>query len=290
MKWARALLCGLAVAMLACIGATLYAGHLLTRPAQVATGSPPAELNAATVDFPSTDGQALSAWFISGRKGNGAVLLLHSVRANKRAMSARARFLEREGFAVLILDLRAHGESGGDAITFGAREALDVDAAARKLQTLAPGERLGVIGVSLGAAAFLLSDAHERFSAVILESLYPTIEEAIANRLAIRLGSTARALTPLLVAQLKWRLSVEPAQLRPIERAALLKSPALMIHGTNDRQTSLPEARRIYDRITSVKSLYAVEGAAHVDLHRFAAVEYEKRVVEFLRHNLYALQ
>lgn len=270
---------------LACLGAILWAGHNLSRPAHAPTGLPPTELNATALEIKSAKGQTLSAWFIPGISGRGAVLLLHSIRANKRSMVERARFLKRAGFAMLVVDLQAHGESGGDAITFGAREALDVGAATAKLQSLAPGERLGVIGVSLGTAAFVLSDAHSKYSAVIIESMYPTIGEAVANRLVIRFGSWARGLTPLLVEQLKWRLEVEPARLRPIERVPLISSPVMVIHGSDDRHTTRAEAERIVASITSTRTTYLVEGAAHVDLHRFAPLEYERRVVAFLRHH-----
>jgi len=51
------------------------------------------------------------------------VLLLHGVRADRREMLGRARFLNRLGYGILLIDLPAHGESPDDHITFGAREA-----------------------------------------------------------------------------------------------------------------------------------------------------------------------
>jgi hypothetical protein len=38
-------------------------------------------------------------------------------------MVGRPRFLHRAGYSALLYDSRAHGESGGDAITFGHLEA-----------------------------------------------------------------------------------------------------------------------------------------------------------------------
>jgi len=42
---------------------------------------------------------------------------------------------------------------------------------------------VGVIGVSLGAASLVLAKPDPAPSAVVLESMYPTIEEAVSNRL-----------------------------------------------------------------------------------------------------------
>ena len=54
---------------------------------------------------------------------------MHGVRANRLVMLARARFLHKAGYAVLLFDFQAHGESSGKRITFGHLEGLDASAA-----------------------------------------------------------------------------------------------------------------------------------------------------------------
>jgi fermentation-respiration switch protein FrsA (DUF1100 family) len=201
-------------------------------------------------------------------------------------MLARARFLKREGYSVFLVDLQAHGESEGDRITFGYREANDVRAAVEKLHELVPGEKIAALGVSLGAAAVVLSDVNDSLAAVVLESLYPTIEEAVSDRLRIHFGALGPLLAPLLLVQLKPLLHVDPSQLRPIERISLLQSPVLIVHGTEDRHTSLSEAQRLYATANQPKEFYAVPGAAHVDLYAFSPKAYEERVSVFLARYL----
>ncbi|MBP1688194.1 MAG: esterase [Deltaproteobacteria bacterium] len=266
----------------ALVGASLYAGHLLTKPAGSAVGLPPAELGGRSVSFPSASGSRISGWFAAGTRGKGAVLLLHPVRSNRLAMAGRAKFLHALGYAVLLVDLQAHGESPGERITFGYREGMDAVAAIATLKQIAPGEKIGAIGISLGAASLVLSGAHEALSAVVLESMYPTIAKAVQGRLRLRFGNWATVLAPLLLWQLEPRLGVAPQLLRPVDRVSLLRPPVLLVHGTEDRHTSLGEAYEVFERISSAKSMYAVQGAAHVDLHRFAGKEYEHRVDAFL--------
>jgi pimeloyl-ACP methyl ester carboxylesterase len=100
----------------------------LTKPARGSTGVPDRDLHARSLTFDSATGIKLSAWFVPGSSGAGALLLLHSVRSNKRTMLPRARFLSALGFSVLLVDLQAHGESEGERISFGYREAADVRA------------------------------------------------------------------------------------------------------------------------------------------------------------------
>jgi pimeloyl-ACP methyl ester carboxylesterase len=92
-------------------GAVLWAGEFLTRPVRASTGDLSPELQAHSLTFESKSGAKLSAWFVSGSPGTGAILLLHGIRSNKGAMLPRARFLNALGFSVLLVDLQAHGES-----------------------------------------------------------------------------------------------------------------------------------------------------------------------------------
>jgi fermentation-respiration switch protein FrsA (DUF1100 family) len=271
----------LAGACLAAIAAVLGAGEVLSAPSRMTLGDAPPDLHAATVRIGTVAG-----WMIRGRPGAGAVLLLHGVRSNRSEMVGRARFLARDGYTVLLIDLPAHGESGGARITFGAREKDGVQAALAWLRTEAPGERIGAIGVSLGAAALVLAHPAPALDAVVLESMYPTIEEAVANRLRVRLGTLGAWSTPLLVQQLPWRVQVAPSALRPVVDIAAMTSPVFIVSGTADTQTPPAETRRIFAAARSPKTLWLVDGAAHVNLYNYAGPDYEQRVGGFLADHL----
>jgi len=255
-------------------------------PARI--GPPPAELGAVPVSFASASGSQLHGWFAPGRRGAGAVLLLHGVHANRLAMLPRAEFLHERGYAVLLPDFRAHGESTGDRTTFGMLESRDANAALCLLRSLAPGERIGVIGVSLGGAAALLGPAPLSADALVLESVYPTIYLAARNRLHAWLGPIGRLAAPALVRWLEPEVGFDADSLRPIDRIGAVHAPVFVLAGTADQYTLLAESRALYARARSPKEFWAVEGAAHVDLHDFAPREYEQRVGFFLEQNLAA--
>lgn len=280
----------LAAAAVGSVAVVAAAGEWLSRRASASIGPPPADWPrpAVTVRLPTADGGAVAGWFLRGQPGRGAVLLLHGVRADRRQMSERARFLATAGHAVLLIDLPAHGESAGERITFGAREAAGVRAALDHLRRELPGERIGVIGVSLGAASFVLSGAAPSVHAAVLESMFPTIDEAVANRLAVRFGAPGRWLSPLLLWQLPLRLDVSAGQLRPLAAMPALGVPVLIASGTHDRQTPWSETERLFAAAVAPKELWAVEGAAHVDLCEHAPAAYQQRVGAFLAAHLFA--
>lgn len=274
---------------LAC--AVFIAGDRLSAPATRAIAQPPAELQAEAVRFQTSIGDAVAGWWAPGRPEQAAVLLLHGVRGDRRQMLARAQFLQRLGYSSLLIDLPAHGESGGERITFGWRESHAVTAAMQWLRLRHPGRPLGVIGVSLGAASTVLARLEPAPQAVVLESMYPSIAEAVSDRLSLHLGPLGPVLGPVLLTQLPLRLGVSAEQLRPIDHLTQFSArgtPLLIASGTEDRHTTAEETRRLFAAAGEPKELWLVDGAAHVDLHAFAPAAYEARIGAFLARTLAA--
>lgn len=277
----------LAVVLALALPALLFAaGELLSAPSQRPIGPPPPTLAAEAVVIEMPAQQNVAGWFARGTPGRGAVLLLHGVRSDRRQMVERAKFLHAAGYSVLLIDLPAHGESTGSRISFGLREADGVKAAIAFLRRTLPGERTAVIGVSLGAASFVLASDAPPPDAVVLESMYPTITDAVANRLRMRIGPLGAQLAPLLLWQLPVRLGIGADQLRPIDHLAALHAPLLIAGGRLDEQTPVAETQRLFAAAAEPKQLWLVDGAAHVDLHAFTPAAYEARVLAFLHRHL----
>lgn len=282
-RWALALL---ALTFMLAAGLSVLAGELLTRPVRQPIGPPPAGLQAEAVQVHDAQGRRLAGWFLPGRVDGGAVLLLHGVRGNRLQMLARARWLQREGFAALLVDLPAHGESDGERISFGRHESAGADAALAWLRQRLPDEQVGAIGVSLGGASLLFAQRQPELAALVLESVYPTITDAVQDRLEMRLGHPGRWLAPLLLVQLPLRLGITTDELRPIAAISDVRAPLLVASGTEDLHTRWAETEALFAAAPRPKSLWAVQGAAHVDLHGFDADAYQARVGPWLAAQL----
>ncbi len=282
----RKLLFSIFLLLLTLVVGVWLSGTVLTAPARRVIGVAPSDLNARAIEFQSGSGATLKGWFIEGKKDKGAVILMHGVRSSRLSMVDRARFLSRAGFSVLLFDFQAHGESSGDQITFGHLESRDAQAAVDFLRAHAKGERIGVIGESMGGAATLLAEPALEVDAMVLELVYPTIDDAIGNRLTMRLGSWSRILTPVLSWQLKSRLGIDADALRPLNRVATVTIPKLFIVGAEDQHTTLEESQRIFEAAAEPKELWIVERAAHTDLYAVTKEEYERRVSSFLTSRL----
>jgi uncharacterized protein len=280
--------------VLGCAGpaaAVVVAGLVLAAPARATLGAAPTELHAETVAITSPSGAVLRGWFMAGRPGGGAVVLMHGVHDNRLGMVRRARLLSAAGVAVLLFDFQAHGESTGSRITFGHLEALDAGAAVAFVRQRLPAERVGVIGASLGGAAALLGPVPLPVDALVLEAVYPDIGAAIANRVRAVLGPL---LGPPVAPPAAWAfqvllppiLGVAASDLRPIDHIADVTAPVLVAAGTLDNRTTIAETTAMFERAPSPKLLWAVAGAGHVDLEVFAPDEYRTHVLAFLVEQL----
>jgi len=107
------------------------------------------------------------------------------------------------------------------------------------------------------------------------------------KRLLLTLGALAVVAVAVVCAVL-WMGSAlaAPAQcdvgLRPIDHIRHVQCPVLIVAGTDDMRTTIQESRDLYGATPEPKDLWEVAGAAHVDFHRHAGVEYEKRILAFL--------
>jgi alpha-beta hydrolase superfamily lysophospholipase len=201
-------------------------------------------------------------------------------------MVPRAQILMRHGFSVLLIDLQAHGETPGEAITLGFRESADVITARDWIRRMVPGRRIGVVGCSLGGASVLLAPQPSGFDAVVLEAVYPRIAQAVEDRIRIRLGFLAPMFTPMLLMQLPLRLHISASDLEPIRSIGRLGAPVLVVAGSEGQHTTMAESRELFNAAASPKELWIVEGARHQDFLAYDPGGYASHVLPFLVEEL----
>ena len=275
------------------IGALLLAGLLLGLVASWLVGGAlcapanhpvklPLDLAVEPVSFASASGTTIHGWLVAGETNRGVIILQHGIRADKSTLVSRAKFLSQAGYTVLLFDLQAHGESIGQQITLGFLESRDSRAAVEYVKKRFPGKPIGVIGVSLGAAAAALANPPLDVQAMVLEMMYPTVVEATKDRIELRLGPLGRCLSPLLTAQIELRIGCSPDDLRPEVAVSKITVPKLFLAGTADHETKFSEAEEIFTNAAEPKIFVSFEGARHQDLLNFAPDKYQAAVLNFL--------
>lgn len=274
------------VLLLAVVLVLLATGRVATAPASAPVGAAPDDLPISTVKFSDNREREISGWALTGGRAKPAVLLVHGIRSDRRSMLGRARLLFEAGYSVLMIDLQAHGESAGERVSFGYREADSVSAAISYARRLWPGKKLAIIGTSLGGASAIFAANRQRADAYVLEAVYSSLRDATENRLRIRLGPAGAALAPLLLWQTSLQLGFHADELSAVDRIGDLKAPVLIIAGEKDDRTTLADSQALFSRAVEPKALWVVPNARHQDFHRFDETEYGKRVLSFLDRQL----
>ena len=242
------------------------------------------------VSVQTADRVTLKAWYIRPRNFNGdAVVLLHGITDNREGMGGFARLFLDHGYAVLMPDARAHGESGGMLATYGVRESDDLHRWVSWLYTdeLAPAQCVYGVGESYGAALLLQAlPAEPRFCAVAVESPFSTAREMSYERISTPLhlnpwfGRTlGRPMIWSAVLYAHWRYGVDLLAPSPLEGIKRSHVPVLLIHGTADTSInprhSIILAKAAPDRV----QLWLVPHARHTMAWGAAHQEFEARLL-----------
>lgn len=239
--------------------------------------STPAQFGLAHEDvwLTAADGSRLHGWWLPAAKqpALGSVLHLHGNAANVSNHLPLVAWLPAQGFNLLMLDYRGFGRSEGRPTLHGVVE--DALVALRHLRSRpgVDGERLVVIGHSLGGATALRALAADRAGVrlAVLDAPFASYR-GIARDAA---GGTPLALLLPLA-----RPTLPTADHDPVQAAARLDLPLLIVHGDADEVIPLHHSQQIAAAAPSAR-LIVVPGAGH--LRTFDDLPTRTQIVQAMR-------
>ena len=234
----------------------------------------------------TSDGEQIGAWIIEGNEHAPSILLIHGNGGCRSDCLDLAKVLAAEGLTVMLITLRAHGDSSGAQNDIGYSARHDVIAAVEYLEQKHPQRPIFLLGRSLGgaAAAFAGAELGRRVKGYILDGVYRDLRTAVYNRLKERLlpGLDRLAyggmmlIAPLVISDLK--------KIAPVD--ALSRIPAdvrvLILSGNEDRQARPNEASALYNSVKTHGIWVAFEGAGHTQQFEMYPETYRRIVLDFI--------
>ena len=194
----------------------------------------------------------------------------------------------RAGHNLLLIDQRAHGRSGGRAITFGALESHDVKSWAEYLVgRFGEDTRIILFGMSMGAATVLIAsglDLPRQVKGIIADCPCSYCWDILSS-VGKRKGAPVWLFKPFvfLGARLFGKFKIKDTDVRvAVKRASV---PILLIHGLSDDFVPAymsEEIKAANDRIT----IALFKGATHVESYLSDTKRYVKLISEFKKEVL----
>ena len=258
-----------------------------TRPMDLELTSSPADygLSFEEVTFPSTDGVAISGWFLSGGTREAVVACGHGLFRSRQEVLDRAVFFRQQGYDTLVFDFRRHGKSGGERVTLGYEERRDFEGAVELLRKARPEAPVLLYGVSMGAGAALLA-ARETpaVAAIIADSPFLNIKHTVVHHVDLIFGLPRFPFASELLWFLEMRGGFDSEDFDlEAAAAALGERPLLVIAGSEDQRMPPDLQKRVAEASKSPLSRFvSIEGAGHGAAYRVATEVYQREILAFL--------
>ena len=236
------------------------------------------------VEFLSTDGVRLSAWWVPVEGSSLAAVLVPGWGGYKfdEHLLQTLPVYHDVGYSVLLLDLRAQGESDGARRTLGYREVRDVRGALAWLQRQGYAlDQVVLHGWSMGGAIALRAAPGTGVAAVIEEAGYADLPILLKGEIPefVRFG---RPLRPAILLAGSLFPDFDPWDVLPKKEAAKLSDegiPLFVIHSTEDDIVPYEQAR-IFAAANPDAHVWKLEGYAHVEAYQHP--QYAQRLRAFL--------
>lgn len=238
----------------------------------------------------SADGYQLTAEVFPAQTGEKWALLLHGYTGWKEEMYQFACWYQKQGYCVLVPDLRCQGESEGDFIGMGWTDHFDCALWIDYILEQSPEAEIVLHGQSMGAAAALILSGSpgvsEHIKAVVSDSAYTEAYEMFGDKITEWFHLPAALFVDPACVMLRLRGGYNLKDASPVAAVANSHIPTLFIHGDQDRMIDVRMSYELYEAASCEKELFIVEGAGHAQAQDKDPDVYYGKIGEFLERYL----
>jgi alpha-beta hydrolase superfamily lysophospholipase len=231
---------------------------------------------------------SLSVWILEPPETPKAnVFVLHGHADCKESFLTTAQAFESAGYRAVLVDLRGHGHSSGQYLTFGVQESRDlveVLDALTESDIIDDEQPVAVWGYSYGGATAIQWAARDqRVACVVSVCAFARMREQVAHAAKVVAPAPARWLLVPTDGRMQSIINragriagFDPDDASPLAVIGRSDAPILLIHGTGDTWIPFDNAQRLYDVAAASREdgqarLIAINGAEHAGvLHGFA--------------------
>ena len=237
------------------------------------------------MEVKSVDGLNLVGRLYAAENADKTVICIHGYCGTGiRDMSAIAPFFIKNGFNVLLVDNRAHGESEGNVIGYGVLDSLDIAVWINALKTARPVKSTFLYGISMGAATAMMTAQYvrrEEVAGIIADCGYTSIYEQMRFMLRTLTLVPPALIVPAIRSRAKKFAGYDIKTTDTREILAKTDIPVLFVHGSEDKFVPPAMTEQNARACASAHDVLIVKDAKHAESYFLGREAYEKRVLAF---------
>ena len=212
------------------------------------------------------------------------VIMVHGYRGDGASIIAPIKKFYKQGYNLLIPDLRGHGLSEGDYIGMGWDDRLDILKWIDYILLKNQNAKIVLYGVSMGGAT-VMNVAGEKLpqavKAIIEDCGYTSVWDIFKSHIDMpEIESELAMHMASLVTKVRAGYYLEDVQ--PIEQVKKSQTPMLFIHGREDHFVPFRMLDELYQAATCPKQKLIVEGAKHANSCSVDEATYYSTVFNFI--------
>jgi fermentation-respiration switch protein FrsA (DUF1100 family) len=219
------------------------------------------------------------------------LIFLHGFTDNRLAGLSYVSFYLKNGYNLLLIDSRAHGESGGSSVTWGVYEKQDLDQWVDWIRQRFPSGQIGVHGLSMGAATALmhaeLNEKNKRVAFYIADSSYSDFETLLKLQLRQRLPQVEPLFLNLLLPYVNlvayFQAGFTFYQASPLQAVRQVTTPILYLHGEADKLIPVSMSQALYQATSGPKQIVTFPKREHIQAAYQERQQYDQVIQEFIR-------
>lgn len=218
---------------------------------------------------------------------NRIVICVHGFTGSgKKDFACLARTYYENGYNVLLIDNRAHGNSEGKYVGFGVLDRIDVRNWVKYvINRFGSDVQIFLHGISMGGAAVLMSSSimPKNVRGIIADCGFTSVYEIFEYVLKRDYHLPEFPIIYLTNIMSRLRAGYGYKDIDTSAEIARSNIPILFIHGENDEFVPLWMTMKNYSYCRADKELFIVKDSEHAESHYIDKKGYEKRVLAFMK-------
>lgn len=242
------------------------------------------------IEFEAEDGFQLKGWYIPAKSSGKrkGVVLVHGYGVDRQEMMRYVPPLHKAGFQLLLFDLRNCGQSQKSFNSMGYFERKDALAAVHFLSQKKRVSRIGILGVSLGAATSIMTMAREpKIMAGFFEGGYASLRDVLWEQATHKYHLPAWLFVSVILKIFAWKTKADIHDISPKKDIAqIAPRPIYLVHGTDDRTVLFANADKLFQAALPAKKLYMQKDGYHAAAWNLEPQKIEKMVSDFFKKHV----